>query len=106
MQFKNSALVLFALIALAFTSVHARICKTQMGVAWCENDNCYWKDGSGTFKANYCNTASRELFKKSFNGSNCRKCASTSCAIIQRSVTAKYYVYHHANGYYLTANGW
>jgi len=106
MQYKNFILAFVCLIAFAISSANAKICRTSHGIAWCENDRCYWKDGSGTFKINGCNQIIFKDGVERFRGSNCRKCASTKCGIVQSRYSGRLNYYHSANGYKLTANGW
>ena len=106
MQYKNFILAFICLIALAFSTAEARICKTGMGIAWCENSKCYWKDGSGTFNISSCSNWFTKSGRAHFQGSNCRKCARKSCAITQARYTGTLNYYHSSNGYRLTANGW
>ena len=84
--------------------LHSKVCLTQEGVAWCEDSLCYYKAG-GNFIGNYCRAATSDGILK-FNGSNCRRCPSTSCEIVTPSYTGSLNIYHNYNGYFLTVNGW
>ena len=106
MQYKNFIITFICLIVAAFTSVDARICKTNKGIAWCEDGDCYWKSGSGTFSLNNCGSFFFKEGVATFHGSNCRKCANKKCGIVQSKYTGRLNYYHHHNGYLLTANGW
>jgi len=106
MQYKNFILTFICLIAFAISSTEARICKTAMGIAWCEGDKCFWKDGSGTFKPDRCSTWFFKDGVAHFQGSNCRKCARRNCTITRSRYTGNLNYYHSANGYRLTAVGW
>ena len=104
MQFKNFISALLILFISGLPHIYAKVCRTQEGVAWCEGDLCYYRTGN-TFTAQYCRAASSDG-TLSFNGSNCRRCPIKSCSIVTPSYTGKLNVYHNANGYFLTTNGW
>ncbi|ORX41987.1 hypothetical protein BCR36DRAFT_374854 [Piromyces finnis] len=104
MQFKNTFVTLVVLLCAAFASVNATVCRTQKGVAWCEGTRC-WKRDTSTFTRTYCSSASVDGTYQ-FNGSNCRRCPSTSCAIVTKLFHGSLPAYHSANGYVLTSKGW
>ena len=104
MQSKKFLYGLLVLFFYTFTSISAKVCRTQEGVAWCNGVTCFYRTGS-KFTADYCKSASSDGVLK-FNGSNCRNCPNTSCDLVTQSYTGSLNVYHNHNGYFLTVNGW
>jgi len=95
---------LFCFISIALSVVHANVCSTKDGIAWCEDTLCWNKDGT-TFNRTFCLDAEVENYHR-FNGSNCRSCPNVNCATTSKYVRGKLAGYQSHNGYILTKKGW
>lgn len=97
---------LFILLVITISDVNTKVCRTQQGVAWCEDNSntCYYRTG-GTFQKTYCRKANPTA-TFNFNRANCRKCPNKSCTLLREDFTENMNVYHEYNSYLLTRYGW
>ncbi|OUM59470.1 hypothetical protein PIROE2DRAFT_14996 [Piromyces sp. E2] len=101
---KNNVLYLFCFVSIALSIVHADVCYTKDGIAWCEGTLCWNKDGT-TFNRTFCLDSNTENYYR-FNGSNCRSCPNVDCASTTTYVRGKLAGFQKYNGYVLTKKGW
>lgn len=105
MQLKNLLSTLVILLCITLSTVNAKVCRTPIGVAWCESLNeCY--KGGRKFRSPYCKKPT-EISEYTFeHGCYCHICPSPSCKLIEhwRRIVLPYYTKY--GQYYLTPNGW